>query len=593
MNESVGSLNIEVTVQLAKMQAQFDDMQKKIGTLNNKVRSQFAQMSKGVGDLVKNMIPAVSVAALASFGKSLIEMGSHINDLSIEAGVGSDAFQALALHFMDSGVSMEDLTKAFVKLRKATQEAVEGNKQLKDAFSTLGIDPVKLQSKALEQQLEIVAIAIVNATDQNKAFNAALDILGAKTAPKLLQSLRELGVEGFDKIAEKTKGVTLTPEQLKTLDDAGDKLARIWMYTKLIAAKAVFGGPGSIVKMLQELDETKIKPWVASWDNPGSGGGDVQSAIRRAGVENRNRAAQAAAQAAKLQSVSPVEYKSQGDLGLLPTAMAYTIENAPLVKLRMDEMANSYQTLEGKAKASALTMKMDFEAQARSSALTQEQINRQLELADSYKQLADPTIVYKNQLIEINQLLQQHRLTSSEAAAATEKVKLAMEKTNQVAMEMGWAFSSAFEDAIISGGKLSDVLRGLAQDVLRIAIRAAITAPIGNWLGGIFGGALGIKTAPGHAAGGPVDAGMPYMVGERGPELFVPSAGGTIIPHGATNSATSAKGGGTYYIDARGADRAGLAQLSATIARINGTIEARAVQAVYNARRRGAMASYP
>jgi hypothetical protein len=36
---------------------------------------------------------------------------------------------------------------------------------------------------------------------------------------------------------------------------------------------------------------------------------------------------------------------------------------------------------------------------------------------------------------------------------------------------------------------------------------------------------------PGRANGGPVTGGMPYIVGERGPELFVPGASGTIIPN--------------------------------------------------------------
>jgi hypothetical protein len=40
--------------------------------------------------------------------------------------------------------------------------------------------------------------------------------------------------------------------------------------------------------------------------------------------------------------------------------------------------------------------------------------------------------------------------------------------------------------------------------------------------------ALGFK-----ASGGPVESGQPYMVGERGPELFVPKGSGTIVPHGA------------------------------------------------------------
>ena len=48
---------------------------------------------------------------------------------------------------------------------------------------------------------------------------------------------------------------------------------------------------------------------------------------------------------------------------------------------------------------------------------------------------------------------------------------------------------------------------------------------------------------------------MPYLVGERGPELFVPQGvSGTIIP----NHKLSAAGGVNmvYHIDARGADEA-------------------------------------
>ena len=38
----------------------------------------------------------------------------------------------------------------------------------------------------------------------------------------------------------------------------------------------------------------------------------------------------------------------------------------------------------------------------------------------------------------------------------------------------------------------------------------------------------GIGGAPGKAIGGPVSPGRPYLVGERGPELFVPAASGRI-----------------------------------------------------------------
>jgi hypothetical protein len=54
----------------------------------------------------------------------------------------------------------------------------------------------------------------------------------------------------------------------------------------------------------------------------------------------------------------------------------------------------------------------------------------------------------------------------------------------------------------------------------------------GGGLGGIFASLMsilpGLFAAPGKAIGGPVSPGRPYLVGERGPELFVPTASGRI-----------------------------------------------------------------
>lgn len=45
------------------------------------------------------------------------------------------------------------------------------------------------------------------------------------------------------------------------------------------------------------------------------------------------------------------------------------------------------------------------------------------------------------------------------------------------------------------------------------------------------------QTLDGRAEGGPVAGGMPYVVGERGPELFVPNRSGTIVPNNQLASA--------------------------------------------------------
>ncbi len=48
---------------------------------------------------------------------------------------------------------------------------------------------------------------------------------------------------------------------------------------------------------------------------------------------------------------------------------------------------------------------------------------------------------------------------------------------------------------------------------------------IGSLLNGIFGSLFGL---PGRATGGPVSPGRAFMVGERGPELFVPTSAGRV-----------------------------------------------------------------
>lgn len=54
-------------------------------------------------------------------------------------------------------------------------------------------------------------------------------------------------------------------------------------------------------------------------------------------------------------------------------------------------------------------------------------------------------------------------------------------------------------------------------------------------LGSLLGGVLG---APGRATGGPVSPGRAYRVGERGPELFVPTSSGRIEASVATGAST-------------------------------------------------------
>ena len=105
-----------------------------------------------------------------------------------------------------------------------------------------------------------------------------------------------------------------------------------------------------------------------------------------------------------------------------------------------------------------------------------------------------------------------------------------LEEQSKVAREAGQITAGAFENAILSGEKLRDTLQALAQDLLRLLFRQQITEPLAKGIGSFF------QTLPFFANGGPITGNQPAIVGERGPELFVPSTSGRIISNSAMRS---------------------------------------------------------
>jgi hypothetical protein len=116
--------------------------------------------------------------------------------------------------------------------------------------------------------------------------------------------------------------------------------------------------------------------------------------------------------------------------------------------------------------------------------------------------------------------------------------------------ELGSALSNAFADAVLEGKKLNDVFKDLTKTLARAAINRAFGMLFDPAAGG--GGSAFMKLF-GRQAGGPVSGGTPYLVGERGPELFVPNSGGMVLPNSVTKGGL---GGNTFApitnIDARG-----------------------------------------
>lgn len=85
--------------------------------------------------------------------------------------------------------------------------------------------------------------------------------------------------------------------------------------------------------------------------------------------------------------------------------------------------------------------------------------------------------------------------------------------------------------AIMKFEGINNLLKDIGKSLLASLVGGAVSFGIGKITDNILGGLI-LGFGGGRATGGPVQAGMAYMVGEAGPELFVPNQGGTVIPNG-------------------------------------------------------------
>ena len=120
--------------------------------------------------------------------------------------------------------------------------------------------------------------------------------------------------------------------------------------------------------------------------------------------------------------------------------------------------------------------------------------------------------------------------------------------------QFGEVANRSLDDLIFSGKSFAQVLSDITKQLGEMFLKWALFGfGQSNTSGGR--GLFGILSAglsglfPGHASGGSVSAGNPVIVGEQGPELFLPSTSGAIIPHGASIGGNASV---NYYIDARG-----------------------------------------
>tara|TARA_Y100000592_G_C5473891_1_gene321088 strand:- start:455 stop:2119 length:1665 start_codon:yes stop_codon:yes gene_type:complete len=106
-----------------------------------------------------------------------------------------------------------------------------------------------------------------------------------------------------------------------------------------------------------------------------------------------------------------------------------------------------------------------------------------------------------------------------------------LEETRKAGERAFGGLADAITDFVMTGKfNFKDFANSVIRDLVRIAAQAAITFAIKKALQA-FGGPVGGFISGFLANGGTARAGEAFVVGERGPELFVPNSTGTVVPN--------------------------------------------------------------
>lgn len=447
------------------------------------------------------------IRGLAGTVKETAALGEEILLTSRKLGIGVGSIQELryaAKQF--SGMEAKSFDTALQRMVRRLSEAANGAGEAKGALEELGVDAARLSAMDPGDAFLEIAEAMKAVGTEGDQVRLAMRLFD--TEGVALVNTMNAGAEGIQEVADRMRelGGIMSLEtivRMKAVSDTMDEVAaaqqglatglsfqlgptlQATTRTALVAGKAMglFGESGGLAAQVIETSMIGVLTAV--------------DAITAALWESLSLTAEGLSAIIKLMSLVNVGPISAG---------------LKVISETLDEVAEFIDRYGEGGVAGVLGIEVG---------------NTTLGLADTFK----------DELAKANQeYLETIAKMTDEGLAEMTLFEDGLKETTQAATQMGRAFEDSMTTAITQGGDLGDILKDLLQDVINIALRTAVTGPLGGSIGNIFSGIFG---GP-KAYGGPVSGGVGYQVGEKGPELFVPTTNGVVIP----NSAITAGGGG-------------------------------------------------
>lgn len=535
-------------------------------------------------------------AGLRRTVSSTLEANDRIAKLSQTTGLAVEELNAFDLAANLSGVSLEVFAKGAQRLQRSMFDAAAGLKESKDSFDALGIAVLDNRGNLRSTTDVILELADKFSKIEDGAGKAALaqKLLG-RSGADLIPLLNEGKNSLAGYIEEQQRfGNVLTAEVAAASERVNDNFTRLDTVAQGVSRSLTEG----MLPALESITTEMLNLSEGSNDavrELGSFGGDILrtglSAVLalKAGLDVTGNAI--GRFAAALAAVGSGEFRRALDIMTDETGgfvEEYTQAAQSIVRI-WDDVSATVEAKAGsnserlaspviraaeKAKkaAKSISQSVKDEMDIALDLLIQEEEALTRQEGKKIAGLAGPTDSQKRgeeiynstrtdaeklnaEIVSLNELLDDGAIDwdtysravfaaqdAFEAVGDTAKTKTdeMTEYARQAARNMQDAFANFLFDPFKDG--LSGMLDNFVTVLRQMAAQAEAAQIFGKegsgGLGDIISSAATSIFGGGKAIGGPVDTSHAYLVGEKGPELFVPKTAGTILPNGTAGAIT-------------------------------------------------------
>jgi|TARA_R100000030_G_scaffold23074_1_gene16585 tape measure domain-containing protein len=464
----------------------------------------------------------------------------------------TEANQSLANAFArlrPLGVSLKDITSTFGGFRTAAvlggataAEASAAFTQLSQALGSGALRGDEFRSIAEQAPLVLQAISDETgiAAGQLKEYAAQ----GLLTSDIVIKALKRIEAEGAGRLAQALDGPAGKIKEFQNAFEEVQVAATETIIPELSKSFVILAGIITdlkpVIKGVGDFAATVlggIARTVERIRDPGKLASEVQTdrarklmakgiSLRRlTGSGMSNIPALSAADQKLLFGAKPVAAPKGTTTVTKPEKKSDTVDTDPLAGLK--EQVKQLKLRNALAAAGTKEEKLQAQLLFDIAELTAIRTDDNAALVDEAIKLTGK-LVYQNQLNSEAERIERERAKQAKVL-------------NDLYQQVGDTVSTAIVDSLMQAKSVTEALGGALQNIGRQLAQLGINTLLKSTGLGIF------SALPGFANGGRPPVGRPSIVGERGPELFVPSRSGTIIPNHAMGGASV-----TVNVDASG-----------------------------------------